>query len=108
MLIYQLKIEIKPYKSHEFINSMRSYLPSIRKQKGCLDFRVYQDSDKENNYIVLGEWKTHRAMKKHFHSQKFELMIGAARVLGKTFSMNIAEVSKTGGFDLAKKEITSE
>jgi len=92
LLIYQMKIEIKPYKQDEFVNSMRSFLPSIRKEKGCLDFSVYQDSEKENTYIVVGEWKTRQAMEKHFQTHEFQVLIGAARVLGETFAMNIAEV----------------
>ena len=108
MLIYQLKIEIKPYKSDEFINSARLFSRRICKQKGCLDFNVYQDIDKENTYIVVGEWKTHQAMEKHFQTQEFELLIGAVRVLGETFEMIIAEVSKTGGFELAREQIGSE
>ena len=46
-------------------------------------------------------------MEKHFQSSEFELLIGAARVLGETFSMNMAEVSKTGGIELAREQIAS-
>ncbi len=105
MLIYQLKIEIKPYKSDEFVKSMRSFSPKIRKQKGCLGYSVYRDSEKENTYSLFGEWKTRQAMEKHFQTHEFEVLIGAARVLGETFTMNIAEVSKTGGFELAREQI---
>ena len=108
MFIYQLKIEIKPYKTDEFVSSMRSFLPKICKQKGCLDFNVYQVSDKENIYIVMGEWKTRQTMEKHFQTPEFELLIGAARVLGETFAMNIAEVLKTGGFELPREQIASQ
>ncbi len=108
MLVCQLKIEIKPYKPDEFLNSMSSILRSIRKEKGCLDFSVYWDSEKENTYLLVGEWKTRQAMEKHFKSQNFEVLIGAARVLGQTFAMNIAEVSKTGGFELAREQIASQ
>jgi quinol monooxygenase YgiN len=108
MLIYQLKIEIKRYKPDEFVNSMQSILRNIRKEKGCLDFSVYRDSKKENTYILVGEWKTRKAMEKHFKTREFELLIGAARVLGETFTMNIAEVSKTGGFELAREQIASQ
>ena len=107
MPIYQLKIEVKQYKSDEFVKSMRLFLPKICKQKGCLDFSVYQDSNKENTYIVVGERKTQQAMEKHFQTDEFEVLIGAARVLGKTFEMNIAKVSKTGGFELAREQIAS-
>ncbi len=108
MLTCQLKIEIKPYKSDKFVNSMRSFLPKICKQKGCLGYNVYRDSEKENTYILIGEWKTRQAMEKHFQTNDFEVLIGAARVLGETFEMNIAEVSKTGGFELARERIASK
>ena len=108
MLAYRLKIKVKPYKPEEFVNSMRLFSRRISKQKGCLDFSVYQDSDKENTYLVVGDWETRQAMDRHFKTKDFELLIGAARVLGETFSMNIAEVSKTGGFELAREHIASE
>ena len=107
MLIYQLKIEIKPSKADEFIDSMSSLLRSIRKEKGCLDFSVYRNSERENTFIVVGDWETRKAMEKHFQTRDFELLIGAARVLGETFSMNMAEVSKTGGIELAREQIAS-
>jgi quinol monooxygenase YgiN len=87
---------------------MHDLSPKIRKQKGCLGYTVYRDSEKENTYSVIGEWKTRQAMDKHFHSPEFEVLIGAARVLGETFAMNIAEVSKKGGFELVREQIVSQ
>ena len=108
MLIYQLKIGIKPYKPDEFVSSMHSFFSSIRKEKGCLDFSVYRDSEKENTFIVVGEWETRQAMEKHFQTRQFELLIGAAKVLGETFTMNIAEVTKSGSFEFVKKQISTK
>jgi len=105
LLFYQLKIVIKQYKTDEFVKSMRSFSRKIRQEKGCLGYSVYRDSEKENTYSVVGEWKTRPAMEKHFKTQDFEVMIGAARVLGETFEMNIAEVLETGGFELAREPI---
>ena len=108
MLIYQIKIVIKPYKTDEFVKSMSSFSQRFRKEKGCLGYSVYRDFENENTYSVVGEWKTRQAMEKHFQTHEFELLIGAARVLGETFSMNIAGVSKTGGFELAREQIASQ
>jgi len=47
-------------------------------------------------------------MEKHFQTIDFEVLIGAAKVLGETFTMNIAEVSKTGGFELAREQISGQ
>ncbi len=107
MHLYQIKIKIKPYKSDEFTKSIRSLSLKIRKQKGCLGYSVYRDSEKENTYTLIGEWKTRQDMEKHFQTHDLEVLIGAARVLGETFEMNIAEVVETGGFEFAKELITS-
>ena len=108
MLIYQLKIEIKPYKADEFVKSMRSFSRRIRKEKGCLGYNVYRDHENEDTFSLVGEWKTRKAMEKHFQTRDFEVLIGAARVLGETLEMKIAEVSKTGGIELAREQITSQ
>ena len=102
MHIYQIKVKTKPYKSDEFAKSIHSLSLKIRKQKGCLGYSLYQDSEKENTYSLVGEWKTRQAMEKHFQTHDLEVLIGAARVLGETFEMKIAEVSETGGFELAR------
>jgi quinol monooxygenase YgiN len=108
LLFYQINIEIKKYKTDEFVKSMHSFSRKIRKEKGCLGYSVYRDSDKDNTYILVGEWKTHQAMEKHFKTQNFEVLIGAARVLGDTFEMNIAEVLELGDFKLAREQIASQ
>ena len=108
MLFYQINVEIKKYKTDEFVQSMRSSSRKIRKEKGCLGYNVYRDSDKDNTYSLVGEWKTRPAMEKHFKTQNFEVLIGAARVLGETFEMNISEGLKTGGFELAREQMASQ
>jgi quinol monooxygenase YgiN len=108
LLFYQIKIVIKPYKTDEFVKSTRSFARRIRKEKGCLGYSVYRDSEKENTYSVLGEWRTRPAMEKHFKTPNFEVLIGATRVLGETFEMNIAEGLKTGGFELAREQMASQ
>ena len=108
MLFYQIKIVIKQYKTDEFVESMRSFSSKIRKEKGCLSYSVYRDSEKENTFSVIGKWRTRQAMEKHFKTQSFELLIGAARVLGETFEMIMAEVLESGGFKLAKEQIAAQ
>jgi quinol monooxygenase YgiN len=99
---YQAKIVAKEYKVDELIECLRSILPGFRKEKGCLGYSLCRDIEKENTYSVAAEWQTRKTMEKHFQTDDFELLIGAARVLGETFDMNIGEVLESGGFKLAK------
>ena len=107
MLLYQIKIGIKPYKTVEFTKTMRAFSRRIRKQKDCLGCSVLRDCENENNYSLFGEWQTRQAMEKHFHSHDFEVLIGVTRELSETFAMNICKVTKSGGFELARELIAS-
>jgi quinol monooxygenase YgiN len=100
-----MKILVKPYKTAEFENALYSISHNLLKAKGCLGYSVNQDTEKKNTFVAVGEWKTRQAMELHFKTHEFELIIGAARVLGESFEMNIAEVLKTGGFELAREQM---
>ena len=108
MFTYQIKIEIKPYKKDEFKKTMRLFARKILKEKDCLGYSIYHDLENENQYVVVGEWKTGQAMKDHFRTQDFEVFFGVSKVLGKNFAMNIAEVSKKGSFKLARELMASQ
>ena len=102
-----IKIVIKKYKKEEFLKSMHMYMEEIRKQQGCLHYDLYQDSDEENAYLVVGEWESAKAMEKYFQTQEYELSLGAAKVLCKTFEIETTEVSHIGNLDWARKQIRS-
>ena len=103
MPLYQIKIVVKKYKIDEFVDSMHSLVSGFRKEKGCLDYCVYQDLDEEHALCIVAEWETDEAMQKHFLTPKFEVFIGAARVLGETFDMIMAEVLESEDFELSDK-----
>ena len=102
MQLYQINIVIQQYKIDEFVDSLCSLLPGFRKENGCLGYSVYQDCDEEHAFCIVAMWETHEAMQKHFLTQKFEVLVGAARVLGETFEMITAEVKGSRGHKLAK------
>ena len=108
MFFYQINIVIKPYKTDEFVKSMRSFSRKIRKENGCLDCSLCRDFEKENTFSLIGKWRTRLSMETHFKTQNFEVLIGAARVLGETFEMSISERLKTGGFELAREQMASQ
>ena len=103
MPIYQMKIVIQEYKIDEFVDFLRSLLPGLHKEKGCVDCNVYEDLDEEYTYCIVAEWKTREAMQEHFLTHRFQVLIGAAKVLGEKFEMIVAEVVESEGFELSTK-----
>lgn len=103
-----MEIVVKRFKTDEFTKSMRWFARQARTEKGCLGYRLYRDAEKENTFRVIGNWRTRPAMEKHFKTPDFEVLIGAARVLGETFEMSIGEVLESGGFKLVREQIESQ
>ena len=105
LAFYQLRIVVPENKFDEFIESLLSLSSGIRKEQGCLDFSLYRNLEKQDVYSVIGKWKTRQAMEKHFNQKFFPVLIGAAKVLGKDFEMNISETLEKGSYQLAKEKI---
>ena len=102
-----MKIIIETDKVDEFSDSLLPLLRDIRKHKGCLDYRMYRDPENESNFCILGEWNSNREMEDHFRTQDYEVLLGATKVLGRSFKLIITEVLETGGYDLANSKSRS-
>ena len=103
MLVHQMRVVVSPFKDDEFVQSVHPFLPKFRRQAGCRGYRMYRDSEEKLSYCLVGEWTTRRAMEKHFQSNGFDVLVGAARILAGSFTLSIAEVLETGGFELTRK-----
>ena len=69
-----------------------------------MSYHVYRQFENENTFCTIGEYDTHSAMENHFRTQNFELFLGAATVLGKSFKMIVADVLEKGNLELAKSK----
>jgi quinol monooxygenase YgiN len=106
MYFYQLKVVIDKKNLGEFIDSLDSLSAKFRKEQGCIDFSMYKDVKKKQTFSLVGEWKTEKAMDKHFKSKDFLILVGAARVLGKDIVLTTGETSETGNIKLIRKKTT--
>jgi quinol monooxygenase YgiN len=105
VICYLIKIRTKPYKKDEFVASVGSLSSRILKENGCIACNLYADSEQEDTFVVVSEWNIREAMDVHFQNENYEILIGSARVLGKSLEMTISEVVETGGSELAKEYV---
>ena len=102
MHLYQIQIEIMEGKADEFLRSLRTHWFVFLREEGCLNYYVYQEVENKNNFCLTGEFNSYGSMETHFKTKSFEILIGAAGVLGKSFKMKYSEVMKSGGLEMAK------
>jgi hypothetical protein len=48
-------------------------------------------------------WQNRKAMEKHFQDQNYKVMVGAAKVLGESYEMKIAELLDKDGLELVRE-----
>jgi quinol monooxygenase YgiN len=39
-----------------------------REEDGCISYRVYQDSERENEFVFVEEWENQEALDRHFRT----------------------------------------
>ena len=103
MIHYLIKVVIKHYKDDEFIGTMRTLSKKIRNEKDCVRFELYRDLEKDNAFTMVGVWKSRKAMENHFQDQNYKVMVGAAKVLGESYEMKIAELLDKDGLELVRE-----
>ena len=107
MYFYQLLVEIKSDKYDEFTESLITLSKVLRKVTDCHDFSFYRNVEFDNSYSVVCQWKTRKAIEKHYKGKEFTVLIGAARVLGENLEIKIGEeFSEKGGLVFAKEKIS--
>ncbi len=63
---------------------------------------LYRDMEKENALTMVGMWNNRKAMEEHFQGENYRALLGAAKVLGKSYEMRIAEVLYENGLELVR------
>ena len=108
MPLYQITIDIQESKIDEFVRNLKSLWFRFMREEGCSSYRVYREFEAESTFCMTGEYETHEAMENHFQTRDFEVLVGAAGVLGKAFKIKISDILEKGGRDLAKSKIEGD
>lgn len=75
------KINARPEKRKELLQTAHALKSATEKSHGCIGYDVYQDSEDENTIVFVGEWISEKDLKFHMHSEGFGAFVGANRIL---------------------------
>ena len=106
-MTYQMRIVVRKEKVDEFLATLRELSCDFKRKKGCLSYDVYKGVEQENVFCIIGELTSAKALQEHLRNRNFEVLLGAARTLGKDFKITVANEVETGNFELAKSKLLS-
>ncbi len=50
----------------ELIRIAQAVARASRAEEGCLSYRIYEDSEIENEFVFVEEWESQEALQRHF------------------------------------------
>lgn len=57
----------------------RTVAAASRLEPGCMSYRLYQDTDNENEFVFVEEWESDAALQQHFASSHVAEFLQAIR-----------------------------
>ncbi|MCY6370589.1 putative quinol monooxygenase [Clostridium ganghwense] len=66
------KIYVKEEQINEFVEVFKGMIEPTKKEKGCIQYEMYQDEEKPSTLIVLEQWECREDFDNHMKSEHFE------------------------------------
>ena len=67
--------KVKNDKLSDFISLCNELIKESRKEKGCISYRLQQNTEKENHLVFVEEWESNEAIKQHNASRHFTRIV---------------------------------
>lgn len=81
MMIATTRVRVLPQRRKEFFQTITPLTQQIRKENGCLDYRLYEEAGHENSLVVIEEWAGESHWDEHRKGQNFAVLFGLLNVL---------------------------
>ena len=93
MFLVFIKMRVRPEKRKELLQTLQSIVARMKKENGCVDSNFYQDTENENNIVLIEEWETRKTWDDHLRSDIFMILMGAGSLLSRPPEIMIHMVS---------------
>jgi quinol monooxygenase YgiN len=83
MIVVVGRVQTDSDKRSELVRIGQAVAAASRQESGCISYRVYEDTELENEFVFVEEWESDEALRRHFataHIGDFMRAIPAAVV----------------------------
>ena len=80
-LVSTMRLTVHPEKRREFFQTIGSLSKRIRKEKGCRDYGIYEDTRDENTLMLVGDWENESSWDEHRKGENFAVLLGSVHLL---------------------------
>jgi len=101
----ELTIEIKPGpgRAQELDQALQALLPTIRKEKGCLDCRISRDVEDGEVFLLSGHWEAQGNLEQYLRSTNGMALLGAIDLLSERAAVQTGRDAPWEGIEVLKR-----
>jgi len=98
-----IELRSKPDKTQELYQALQALLPSIRRERGCRDCRVWRDVEDGEIFFLATDWATQASLEQAMRSSRGGAFLGAVDLLAETARVRFGEDSPWGGIESLRR-----
>src|ERR1700691_5851776 len=69
MIVVVARVRTDAERGEEMIRLGQTVAAASREEAGCLNCTLYEDSESENDFVMVEEWEDDEALQRHFKTQ---------------------------------------
>ena len=97
VLVTTTHVTIRPERRKEFFQTIAPLTERIRREKGCVNYRLYEEAGAENSLLLVEEWEAEARWNEHRNGENFAVLLGLVTVLSITDKIDFKLLSQIGG-----------
>ena len=79
MIVVVGRVQSDADRRAELVRIGQTVAAASRLEPGCISYRVYQDSENENDFVFVEEWESDAALQQHFATSHVAEFLQAIR-----------------------------
>jgi quinol monooxygenase YgiN len=96
-ILVTTQVTIRPERRREFFQTIAPLTERIRKEKGCMNYRLYEETGHENSLLLVEEWDAEEQWTEHRQGENFAVLLGLVNVLSIKAKIDFKLLSQIGG-----------
>src|SRR5947209_2473408 len=69
-------LKVKEGQEQAIVKAARPCIKATRKEKGCVTYRLHQDLESPQQFVMYERWKSVQALEDHFKTAHFKKLVG--------------------------------
>jgi quinol monooxygenase YgiN len=107
-ILVTLKMIVRPGRRSDLLETMRGMLEPSRVERGCLSYRLYEDVENRNAFVLLEEWATQKDLESHIRTDNQRRLLTLLDLLSEQPEFRFNTVSHTAGMDLIEDVLKTD